>query len=159
MCEAIKYLHSNRISHLDVKLENFFITELIEKKPSIILADFGLSVVWDDCETEYHIIQNSKSVPLVNLYRGSCFYISPEILLEELLYPISSPDIWSLGICLYILLFQKYPFFDEDDDKVYEKIIKGEYIIPNKISKETKEYIEKILVADPFLRPTIFNIS
>lgn len=45
MAKAVKYMHSNKICHRDLKLENF----LMHRKDSlnIKLIDFGLSKSWD----------------------------------------------------------------------------------------------------------------
>lgn len=44
MVVAIKYLHSQRVSHRDLKLENFMIGG--EEGWEMRLIDFGLSYAW-----------------------------------------------------------------------------------------------------------------
>ena len=45
-------------------------------------------------------------------------------------------DIWSSGIIGYILLSGRIPFFDKDEDKIMNKIVKGKYDMNNKVWKK-----------------------
>jgi len=40
-------------------------------------------------------------------------------------------DYWSIGIILYILLCGFPPFFDDNNDKLFEKITKGKFEFPS----------------------------
>ena len=59
------------------------------------ISDFGLSQL-----NEEDIINNST--------KGTCQFISPECLKDEKINDKS--DVWSLGILIYYLLFQNYPY-------------------------------------------------
>lgn len=52
-------------------------------------------------------------------------------------------------ICGYL------PFEDPDTNKLYTKIMKGEYQIPSDIDKDAADLIKKILVTDPEKRYTL----
>lgn len=145
MVSAVKYLHSNKIAHFDVKLDNFLI-DYNEKE--IILIDFGLAEEWED-----------KELPLVDLKKGSWNYAPPEMFFNKK-YPITSPDIWSLGVCLYIMTTLEYPFSYENKKSAQQIFLNETYNYPKTldISLNIKKYISKILIVDAFDRPNIFNI-
>ena len=57
---------------------------------------------------------------------GTPGYIAPEILKNEGYCGFAS-DIWSLGICLYLMLTGEYPLRDMEDHMIEECILKEEY--------------------------------
>lgn len=174
MVRAVKYLHSNKIAHFDIKLENFLVSydglvkcdTLRKKLPTIILTDFGFATKWDDIPKNNDssnigtLSEEYKNVPLSNFRKGSWNYASPEMFFEND-YPITSPDVWSLGVCLYIIATLEYPFYYENKDEAISQLKSGKYTFPEGmcISLDIRECINKILVIDPFIRPNIFTIS
>lgn len=86
--------------------------------------------------------------------------MAPEILSEK---PYGSAcDIWSVGVVMFILLSGEPPFYHEDNFELFELIKKCEYDL-NKpvwqgVSKEAKDLIKRILVADPAKRITAKEI-
>ena len=86
-------------------------------------------------------------------------YTPPEIILG-CKYDGLLSDIWSCGIILYAMLCGCLPFEDNNVDKLYTKIIKGDFSYPDKIniSEEAKVLINKILVVNPRLRSNIIDI-
>lgn len=85
---------------------------------------------------------------------GTPGYVAPEIL-EQRPYK-ESCDFWSVGVVLFILLSGSPPFFDEDNFALFEKIKKCQYNFNapswQSISPEAKDFISKLLVADPEAR-------
>jgi 5'-AMP-activated protein kinase catalytic alpha subunit len=149
MVEAVKYLHSNKIAHFDIKLENFLIdnSDNIEY-PTIMLTDFGFAESWTE-----------EVPPATNISRGSLYYAAPEIF-GDIKYPITTPDVWAIGICLFILSTSEYPFCENTNFQTKNKIIECNLEYPKNIiiSSNIKSYINKILIKNPFLRPTVFDI-
>ena len=92
VCDAVRYLHDQDITHRDLKLENL----LLDSAYNIKICDFGF--VKDECMKD-----------LSKTYCGSKSYASPEILRGEPYDPKKS-DIWAIGVILYIFVTGKMPF-------------------------------------------------
>lgn len=58
---------------------------------------------------------------------GSPFYIAPEVFSG--IYG-NECDLWSLGVSFYQILTGKLPFKSKNQDKIFEKIKKGDFKIP-----------------------------
>ena len=141
---SLEYLHKNNICHRDIKPENILLTEKLDAK----LTDFGLS-------------RHFKKNELLNSSCGSPIYAAPEML-EGKSYDGTKIDIWSLGISLYTMVCGELPFVVDDENDIYilmDKIIKGNYNIPEFLSDECKDLIKNMLVTDPDKRITLEQIK
>uniref|UniRef100_A0A7M4FFR8 Calcium/calmodulin dependent protein kinase I n=1 Tax=Crocodylus porosus TaxID=8502 RepID=A0A7M4FFR8_CROPO len=109
--DAVKYLHDMGIVHRDLKPENLLYYSLDEDS-KIMISDFGLSK-----------IEGSGSV--MSTACGTPGYVAPEVLAQK---PYSKAvDCWSIGVIAYILLCGYPPFYDENDAKLFEQILRAEY--------------------------------
>ena len=90
-------MYENKIIHGDIKPSNILLSfnKNNVNKVCFKISDFGLSKLYKE-----NII--SKSI------KGTSQFISPECLKGEKINDKS--DIWSLGILIYYLLFQNYPY-------------------------------------------------
>ena len=142
---AIQYLHNCNIIHRDLKLGNILISDKMEVK----LCDFGLA------------IENGGDGSQTTC--GTPNYIAPEVLIRKNNNNNYSfeVDIWSFGVILYILLFNKTPFEDETQAKTKFNIINVIYNFPNNIhvSDDAKDIIIKIFSKEPYLRPKVEEIK
>jgi len=137
---ALRYLHSHRIIHRDLKLGNLFLSAKMELK----IGDFGLATKLEfDGERKRTIC-------------GTPNYIAPEIL-EAKQGHSYEVDIWSLGVILYTMLIGKPPFETADVKTTYRRIRMNAYTFPDHvhISESAKDMISKILTNDPAKRPTL----
>ena len=157
--DAIYYLHQIGICHRDLKPENILFDSKDKKKIKII--DFGLSnlyIAGDISNNNTFNFGNKKDLLITPC--GSSGYAPPEMILG-CKYDGIMTDIWSSGIILYAMLCGCLPFDDFSEDKLYSKIIKGNYEYPPMIdiSEEAKNFINSILVVDPKQRANIDDIK
>ena len=153
---GIQHIHSHKIVHRDIKLENI----LIDLNNNIKICDFGIG----------KILTYKKQL----LYDkcGTPMYMAPEILLSSKNhgyegYPV---DIWSAGISLYIMLSGTLPFNLKNNenssmDESSENNIELQYSIINndpkyieKISDEARDLLKGLLNKNPNKRLTIDQI-
>ena len=77
---------------------------------------------------------------------GTLTYCSPEVL--DRAHNFKS-DIWSCGVISYVLLAGAFPFYDVDEDRLMDKIRKGEFDFSEKIwksiSSEARSFIQSLL--------------
>ncbi|KTG45562.1 hypothetical protein cypCar_00026015 [Cyprinus carpio] len=81
---------------------------------------------------------------------------APEVLAQK---PYSKAvDCWSIGVIAYILLCGYPPFYDENDAKLFEQILKAEYEFDSPywddISESAKDFIVHLMEKDPSQRYT-----
>ncbi|AGO11255.1 AaceriACL006Wp [[Ashbya] aceris (nom. inval.)] len=141
---AIKYMHSRRIIHRDLKLGNIF----FDKHFNLKIGDFGLAAVLaNDRERKYTIC-------------GTPNYIAPEVLTGKHTGHSFEVDIWSIGVMIYALLIGKPPFQAKEVNTIYERIKVCDFSFPRDkpISSEAKVLIKDILSLDPLERPSLAEI-
>ena len=144
MVSAVDASHRAGVAHLDLKLENFVLTACGKIK----LIDFGLSHV-------YHLDANTgeydRSTPLQNK-GGSRHYIAPEVLTGKG-YDGFRADVWSLGICLFAMIFNGlFKYSHKAKASPTSAFKKSE-------SEEVCDLIDRMLVLDPASRLTIAQIE
>ena len=141
---GIEYLHKLKIAHRDIKSENI----IIEQNTKIIkIIDFGLSNTYGDKDEE-----------LLRSSCGSPFYAAPEMLKGDI-YKGNKVDIWSMGVVLYLMICGSLPFQDEDNSKLFQKIIKGKYTIPMHVSNHARDLLYKLIEINPKKRINITQIK
>lgn len=137
---AVAYLHSNRVAHRDLKLENF----VISATGVVKIIDFGLS---------------ARVTPQVKLgdVCGSMAYSPPEII-SHVPYDGTAADMWSLGIVLYALLLGGFPFYAEDPHLMRDQIMTGKLRFPKWLGQPARDLIVSLLHRHPERRADIFDV-
>ncbi|KAF8726834.1 hypothetical protein HU200_019314 [Digitaria exilis] len=137
--------HSMGVMHRDLKPENFLFLNKREDSP-LKATDFGLSVFFKPGE---------KFKDLV----GSAYYVAPEVLKRR--YGAEA-DIWSAGVILYILLSGVPPFWAENEDGIFDAVLRGHIDFASdpwpSISNSAKDLVKKMLRQDPKERLTAAEI-
>jgi len=95
ICDILEYLHSQNLTHADLKPSNFKLTQNIF---SVKILDFGLA----------RKISSQTSTQTA----GTIEYMAPEVWLGQGIDPRT--DLYSLGIILFELLTSRLPFSSED---------------------------------------------
>lgn len=138
---AIHHMHRQYIAHRDLKLENILITAKNIPK----LSDFSYSIIF------------KPGSPLCTEHCGSLPYFPPELLQKRPYNPLKS-DIWSLGVCFYIMLNDGLPFKLGDDRLMLHKQLTKDWKFRNKVepklSEDLKQIVKKMLEPDPKKRIT-----
>ncbi|KAK1888082.1 Calcium/calmodulin-dependent protein kinase type 1D [Dissostichus eleginoides] len=135
--DAVNYLHNMGIVHRDLKPENLlYFSPHDESK--IMISDFGLSKM----EGTGDVMATACGTP---------GYVAPEVLAQK---PYSKAvDCWSIGVIAYILLCGYPPFYDENDSKLFEQILKADYEFDapywDDISDSAKDFISSLMEKDP----------
>ncbi|CAF3481511.1 unnamed protein product [Adineta steineri] len=137
---GIEYLHSHQILHRDLKLHNLLLT----KDNNVKIADFGLAK-----QLITHGQTNSTMV-------GTPNFLAPEIATRQT--HSFEADIWSLGALIYQCLVGKPPFDDQDVLSTLRRVANVRYVLPEGLSMETKDLINRILQKDVKKRLTLLQI-
>lgn len=139
--DALIYCHNIGIVHRDIKPENLLFSSKNLQTGIIKVSDFGLARLL-------------TADQLATTTCGTPGYVAPEIISEK---PYKEPcDFWSVGVVLFILLSGEPPFYHEDNFELFELIKKCKYDMTKptwkNISEEAKDFLKKLLVADPAKR-------
>ncbi|XP_030004443.1 calcium/calmodulin-dependent protein kinase type 1D [Sphaeramia orbicularis] len=140
--DAVNYLHRMGIVHRDLKPENLLYFNP-QDESKIMISDFGLSKM-------------EGSGDVMSTACGTPGYVAPEVLAQK---PYSKAvDCWSIGVIAYILLCGYPPFYDENDSKLFEQILKADYEFDapywDDISDSAKDFISRLMEKDPAKRFT-----
>ncbi|KAL4486464.1 hypothetical protein ABPG72_018418 [Tetrahymena utriculariae] len=140
--DAFDTLHYNHIIHRDVKPDN-----ILYQKGHPKVSDFGFS----------KNVQEQDDIAATTL--GTCQTMAPEVL-ESKKYTYSA-DIFGLGVILYFMIYQKYPFPAQHRELLIQHIKKQKINFPEtvlQVDESIKEIIKRMLSYNPQLRPSIDEI-
>ncbi|CAD8165463.1 unnamed protein product [Paramecium octaurelia] len=155
LVNGLCYLHTNKIIHRDLKLENFAIRMSNEdwvslqskndlsvfERATYKLIDLGLAKKLEDLQAQ------------TSTWAGTELNMAPEILNEQK-YSFQA-DMYSLGVCLYYMLCGKYPYFDPTNRTPLQDLIKKENADVNHIANvQLRSLIQRMLKYEPKQRIT-----
>ncbi|CAG8454128.1 198_t:CDS:2 [Cetraspora pellucida] len=131
---GIEELHRLGIVYRDLKPENI----LIGRDGHIVLTDFGLSK------------QFNQSWQKTNTFCGTAEYLAPEIIRAE--YYTFAVDWWSLGTLIYEMMFGITPFWADDQNRMYQRVLEDELEFPDDIMYDAISLLRGLLQRDPSKR-------
>lgn len=132
IASGLEYLHSAGVIYRDLKPENLLLTN----DGHIVMTDFGLS------KEGLHSSDDRTAT-----FCGTPEYLAPEIL-EGARYG-KAVDWWSFGTLVFEMLTGLPPFYCEDVQQMYSKIMTAELQIPDSVSPDAADLIRKLLERDP----------
>lgn len=151
LISGVSYIHSKKIVHRDLKLENL----LLDRARNVIITDFGFANRFEH-----------RSDDLMQTSCGSPCYAAPELVISEGLYVGSAVDIWSCGVILYAMLAGYLPFDDDpanpEGDNInllYKYIVNTPLTFPDYISPDARDLLSQMLVPDPKNRASLDSIK
>ncbi|RKP23074.1 kinase-like domain-containing protein [Syncephalis pseudoplumigaleata] len=131
---ALECLHKYDIIYRDLKPENI----LLDYNGHIALCDFGL------CKL------NMTATEKTNTFCGTPEYLAPELLYGQGYTKVV--DWWTLGVLLYEMLTGLPPFYDENTNEMYRKILQDELRFPEEIGLAARSLLTGLLNRDPSRR-------
>ncbi|XP_058751588.1 mitogen-activated protein kinase kinase kinase 20-like [Vicia villosa] len=141
--EGLHHIHSNGFVHCDIKLQNI----LVFHDGGIKIADFGLAKKSGEEQSEKQRFE----------CRGTPLYMSPESVIHGEHEPPA--DIWALGCAMVEMMTGKPAWNIEKDSNMFSLLLQigaGEEspMIPEDLSKEGKDFVDKCFIKDPRKRWT-----
>ncbi|KAF8685713.1 Pkinase protein [Rhizoctonia solani] len=131
---ALEHLHDFNVVYRDLKPENI----LLDYTGHIALCDFGL------CKL------NMSDSDTTNTFCGTPEYLAPELLLGK--GYTKSVDWWTLGVLLYEMLTGLPPFYDENTNEMYRKILQDPLRFGDEIGPDARSLLTGLLTRDPAAR-------
>ncbi|KAG0174334.1 hypothetical protein DFQ28_006753 [Apophysomyces sp. BC1034] len=153
ICQGVQYLHENcKVCHKDLKLENI----LLDDDHHVKICDFGLAVYQEP--GGHNSFCSSDSPNKEETAGGSLAYAAPEQVKSPTPLTCPKTDVWSLGVILYTLVAGHLPFMDEYELRLQQKIMSGQFDLPQNCSTELQELLGHCLNIDPDCRFSLAEV-
>eukprot|EP00163_Fabomonas_tropica_P005077 TRINITY_DN14547_c0_g2_i1.p1 TRINITY_DN14547_c0_g2~~TRINITY_DN14547_c0_g2_i1.p1 ORF type:complete len:514 (+),score=78.89 TRINITY_DN14547_c0_g2_i1:163-1542(+) len=142
LLDGLAYCHSRRVCHRDIRIENL----LLDNEGNVKISDFGHAGMFKkgwDLFTEQLV--------------GSLYYMAPEQVQNEC-YSGVKLDAWACGVVLHYLLLRRPPFWADNVQDLFERIVEGKLDLPDTLSLEVRDLLSILLSVDPERRPSVRRV-
>ncbi|ORY86602.1 kinase-like protein [Neocallimastix californiae] len=157
ICYGLNHLHELGIIHRDLKPPNLLLQykdpNNQEEIPKVLISDFG------ECEILSHLEKRQRTGATGTLEFMAELLISDEAGHYYDDYS-SNSDLWSLGVVLYYICFSEMPYSQVDDIDILKNEILNYSTVhfkndnnSNRVPKELKTLIKKLMIKEPTKRP------
>ena len=179
---VLQYLHFNGIVHRDLKPQNILISsdfriKLIDFGEALVEGTTEDTVEKPDDNSDDLDEEDKKQMEddkndfvefrahdedceedvgykAMSEYRGTFvgtpLYVAPEMLKESMSGHFT--DLWALGWIVFQMITGEVPFKGKTDFQTFDIIMKREFKWPDKIDKDWKNLIDRLLVIEPMKR-------
>lgn len=131
LCMGLGYLHSMGVVHRDIKPKNL----LINNCGVLKIIDFGVS----------HILSLWSRTDLCSNSEGSPLFQAPEVVSGQTHYNGFKVDVWSAGVTLYLMIYGRYPFYDNSLLSLYDKIMTADFETPREVVGNANPALNNLL--------------
>jgi len=170
---GLAYLHQHRICHRDLKPENI----LLDSRGIIKIGDFGVAHFFDtemgECDDPFECNGESRDnatltqqdteaalamkklsdAGMLNKTEGTWCFWSPEMCSTsrgKTNFSGFAADMWAAGICLYIFVSGRLPFYSEIPTDLFDSIKRKDFITDGMgFSDSLIDILRKTLNKDP----------
>ncbi|KAJ3309532.1 ER degradation-enhancing alpha-mannosidase-like protein 2 [Boothiomyces sp. JEL0838] len=125
---AVDFLHSSKVVHRDLKLENI----LLNQHGNVLVSDFGLG-------------KSFQKSDYMKTFCGTPNYTAPEVA-AGMPYHGKQIDIWAMGIILYAMNAGRLPFEGDSLKELFHKIRKTDFEVPGHFTWELLDLLRMVLV-------------
>ncbi|XP_019491488.1 PREDICTED: serine/threonine-protein kinase MARK2-like [Hipposideros armiger] len=139
LVSALHYCHTKGIAHRNLEPQNV----LLDWRMNAKVVDFGFAASFKEHE--------------LSMFCGNPLAAPPELFLEQI-YHGPAMDMWGLGVLLYKMLTDTYPFTGKNLDEIKHKVLKGEYIVPTYFSSGVTILLKKLIHLNPEGRESLQTI-
>lgn len=155
LIDILNYTHNNSAAFRDLHLENV----IIDSRDNLKLTDFIFSNI-----TNKRVLQDSQDPTRSTEPYFLRHYTAPEVYNVDG-YVSPSADVFSVGVMLYYMLYNKFPYDGSSPEELEARKRNGLIELPNNIRFEpsTESHIKKLLTVmlnpEPHTRPSIAEIK
>lgn len=149
--EGLHYLHSRKIIHRDLKLDNIMINfdseadkenlNMMKAKVKIIDFGFAIQLTSEKKDLTYSAVGSPINMDPIILNKFSKRK-DPNLGYDE------KADIWSIGTVCYELLIGKAVFNATTMNDLVDKVENGSYSVPKSLSREVVSFLNEMLRYD-----------
>ena len=145
-CEALAEAHAAGIVHRDLKPQNLFLARTVGGAAKVKVLDFGVS------KASGGMTSGPGALTRTSAMLGSPLYMAPEQMRSSRDVDART-DIWALGVVLFELLTQRWPFHAEALPELCLKVVSDPpqslHELRPELPMEVVRVVERCLEKDP----------